>query len=657
MARFILFLFIFIQSSAFATQKSSREDLWKHIVTIDRLTWQERESHKKINKQVDDINFVRRAYLDITGRIPTYQELKDFISEKNPLKKQMLISKLLNSPGYVSHFSNFFMDLLRVPNESDPYKINNREYTRFIERSLSENKPYDQFVKELITAEGEIQDNPAIGYYAVDRNSNVMDTVNATIRSFLGTRIGCAQCHNHRFDKWTQKEFYETASYFYGLSIKVSLSFPDEQVLYKHARHVKNSKEFKPLLSSYSKFLFKPSVTRISFTQEPLKFPSDYKYDNAKPDQKVTSRIVFDYGNPNTKGKNKREHFASWIASKENEHFAAIMANRLWNRLFRNSLLNPIDDWKDNIDIQNPKLFKALGKVFIDVNYDIKSFLFVLLNSEAYQYEVDNKNRFSQEDYKIQGLALRRMTESQIYDSLLTLKHGNIDNSLRYDSTYFEFEDKLNQLVKNYIHEIDPVLGNYIQEHTTGSDYIDSNIVGVIKKYLTKIEELEEYYGINKQGYIKQKNKKNILTASSIKTTNNQMMSEMNGSSMHDQSAAIYRANLTHNSLLEEFGAHDRSSPETSPNTEATMKQILKMMNADICKSVIAPDSFLMTNMSKINKFNDKINFLYLSVFGRSPDKSELSIAQKYISQTKPEKAWGDLTLALINSPEFYFIK
>jgi hypothetical protein len=656
MARLILLFFIFTQSSIFAVQNSSKQDLWKHIVTIDRLTWQERESLKKVNTQVQDINFVRRIYLDITGRIPTHQELKGFMDEKNPLRRQALIRQLLNSPGYVSHFSNFFLDLLRVPNESDPYKVHNREYTRFIERSLAENKPYDKFVHNLLMAEGSVQENPAIGYYLIDRNSNVMDTVNATIRSFLGTRIGCAQCHNHRFDKWTQKEFYETASHFYGLKISKNLSFPDEQVLYKHSAHLRNSKELKPLLSAYSKFILKPSVTKISFTQEALTYPTDYKYDNAKPSQKVNPRIVFDYGNLKTTGKDRREHFANWIASKENEHFAAIMANRLWNRLFRYSLVTPIDDWKDQIDIQNPKLFKALGKIFIDVNYDIKSFLFILFNSEAYQYEVDNRNRFTQEEYKVQGVALRRMTESQIYDSLLTLQHGNIDKYLKYDSTYFEFEYKLNQLVKSYLDEIDPVLGDYISKHTTGSDFIEPILIEIMKNYLVKVEELEQYYDMDKNGYLKQHPSKNIFTAS-VKTSSNKMMIEMNGSSMHDQKNMIFRANLTYNSLIQEFGAHDRSSPETSPNTEATMKQILKMMNADICKNVIAPDSYLMSNMAKLNKFTDKVNFLYLSVFGRNPDKSELSIAEKYISQTKQEKAWSDFALALINSPEFYFIK
>ena len=106
--------------------------------------------------------------------------------------------------------------------------------------------------------------------------------------------------------------------------------------------------------------------------------------------------------------------------------FARIMGNRLWKRIMGVSLLEPIDDWKDNLDIQNPHLFKALGSVFADLNYDFKAFLSVIFNSEAYQMSIDLKNEFKLEDYKAQGALMKRMSSAQLRDSLLTLQHGEL---------------------------------------------------------------------------------------------------------------------------------------------------------------------------------------------------------------------------------------
>ena len=116
----------------------SEKDLWKHVVNIDRMVWSTREGQKKINKHVDDESFVRRIYLDITGKIPTYDQMLEFRQSKNVNKYSVLIKELLNSPGYVSHYTVFWQDLLRNEN-SDSDRFYHREFTRYIEKFLSEN--------------------------------------------------------------------------------------------------------------------------------------------------------------------------------------------------------------------------------------------------------------------------------------------------------------------------------------------------------------------------------------------------------------------------------------------------------------------------------------------------------------------------------------
>jgi hypothetical protein len=169
----------------------------------------------KINPAADDNTLVRRLYIDIVGRIPTSRETEEFLQSKSPTKRQDLITKLMNSEGYVQNSFNYWADVLRAQSTGGQIgAITGAAYTNFIKDSLRANKPYDQFVREMIEATGQAWDNGAIGYYMRDRNMP-LDNMATTTRIFLGTRIECAQCHNHPFDKWTQKQFYEMAAFTY----------------------------------------------------------------------------------------------------------------------------------------------------------------------------------------------------------------------------------------------------------------------------------------------------------------------------------------------------------------------------------------------------------------------------------------------------------
>ena len=172
----------------------------------------------KINPAADDNTLVRRLYIDIIGRIPTTRETEEFLQSKSPTKRQELITKLLNSEGYVQNSFNYWADVLRAQSTGGQIgAITGGAYTNFIKDALRSNKPYDQFVREMVAATGQAWDNGAIGYYMRDRGMP-LDNMATTARIFLGTRIECAQCHNHPFDKWTQKQFYEMAAFTYPVN-------------------------------------------------------------------------------------------------------------------------------------------------------------------------------------------------------------------------------------------------------------------------------------------------------------------------------------------------------------------------------------------------------------------------------------------------------
>jgi hypothetical protein len=177
-------------------------------------------------------------------------------------------------------------------------------------------------------------------------------------------------------------------------------------------------------------------------------------------------------------------------------------------------------------------------------------------------------------------------------------------------------------------------------------------IMDLMTEYLQKCREIEKYHDIGKDGFLKSSKKKTLLArVENDKKPNSTMMM---GSTSHQK--MITRANYKGNDFMTTFGAHDRSAPETSLNTGATMKQILKMMSSEQCKDVVSDKSQLMLNLDKFTSFSDKIKYLYHSIYGRSPEKKELTIASNYLSDNK-SSAWQSYIMALLNSPEFYFIK
>ena len=156
--------------------------------------------------ELNDFLFARRIYVDLTGTIPTYEELVNFVNQKNPHKRTYLINQLLASEGYVSHNYNYFADLLRIQT-----KMQGGEsialFTGWLKDSIHQDKPYNRLVYEMITASGTIVENPATGYLLRDKDMK-LDHVAFMTKIFLAKDIACAQCHDHPSEDWTQKEYY-----------------------------------------------------------------------------------------------------------------------------------------------------------------------------------------------------------------------------------------------------------------------------------------------------------------------------------------------------------------------------------------------------------------------------------------------------------------
>jgi|APTNR8051073442_1049403.scaffolds.fasta_scaffold03926_2 hypothetical protein len=421
----------------------------------------------KRNDPIDDEAFVRRIYLDLVGRVPSIAETRDFIDSTYAAKRERLIESLLGTEGYVSHSYNYWADILRVNEKlGNNDATNEAAYRLWIKDALRRNKPYDQFVKELVSATGHVWENGAIGYYSRDRGMP-LDNMANTVRIFLGTRLECAQCHNHPFDKWTQLDFYGMAAFSSGMEGN-RYEFPNRSALSASARKENGrardeamkeirrkleaeigTKDKAALRAAYQaevkklresggvakrkekgdeslklvmNELYKPlRYTTIAENDKPLKLPHDYQYDDAKPGDLVPASTMFGAVVEAAEGGSNIQAYAEWMTSSENPTFTKVVVNRLWKRLFGHAIIEPLDELTDQSVSTNPELVAYLEELMKELKYDMRAFTGILANTSTYQRAATTAELEPGTPYYFQGPLLRRLSAEQVWDSALTL--------------------------------------------------------------------------------------------------------------------------------------------------------------------------------------------------------------------------------------------
>ena len=392
---------------------------------VDQLIGKKlREEKLEPNRLAHDDVFVRRVYLDVIGRIPTKRESLEFIESKAPDKRAKLIDALLESDGYVSHFYNYWADLLRARtalNGNNRSRSAGYAYERWIKNAIRENKPYDEMVRELITASGDSWDNGAIGYYIRDYGMP-LDNLAITTQVFLGTQIVCAQCHDHPFDKWTQMDYYHLSAFTYGMQ---TTSRPENQAaaLNFAERKVKKfgKQKEQDTRKAFSEILLPVRFNKVKVTERNLRLPHDYQYDDAKPKAVVKPASIMGPEAAVSEAEPPIEAFADWLTSRENPRFTTVIANRLWKEAFGIGLIEPVDDLKDHTQASNPELMTFLEQKMRDYDYDMKRYFRMILNTRAYQRESSLEEVPLGAPYHFPGPILRRMSAEQIWDSVVAM--------------------------------------------------------------------------------------------------------------------------------------------------------------------------------------------------------------------------------------------
>ncbi|SKA92520.1 Protein of unknown function [Prosthecobacter debontii] len=383
--------------------------------------------HLQPHAPVGDEVFLRRAYLTVVGRIPTLDEARSFLAWQEPTKREKLIDSLLASEGYVHHFFNYWADVFRAQSQGVADSTTAQNYLNYLRQALRDNKPYDQLARELVSSEGACFENGAIGYYMRDRGMP-LDNLSNTTRIFLGTRMECAQCHDHPFDKWTQKQFYEMAAFTHNMTASAYRS-PGAEEVQKLIRQDKSlDKETQDLMRQAITEVTRPlRDTWVKQNKAALRLPHDYKYPDAKPKDVVQASVMFGKPVSLTKDANQAKVFSAWLTARDNPRFTTVIVNRLWKKVFGLGLIEPLDELMDGSVAANPELEAFLERQMVSMKYDMKAFLKMLLTTQTFA-RVSLPEVGMGEPCYFQGPVFRRMSAEQAWDSLVTLVNPEPDS-------------------------------------------------------------------------------------------------------------------------------------------------------------------------------------------------------------------------------------
>ena len=320
--------------------------------------------------------FLRRVTLDLTGLLPTVESTREFLADKRPDKRDRLIERLLISDEHALFWAGKWADMFRVTRG----QLGSRgvdKFHRWLVASIQDNRPYDQFVTDLLTAQGDTFSNPAANYYRAAADTS--DATETTARHFLGIRIQCAKCHNHPYERWTQANYYGIAAFFN----RIQRTKPDKSgnLVVWVARRGE---------------LDDPNSGQPAVPWLPMTGPAPIE------DGEADRRVLL----------------ARWLVGEDNPLFARVEVNRLWAWVWGRGIIEPADDFRASNPPANPELLDWLEDEFRRTGFNRRHVLRLILRSRTYQRDSLSINENRRDIDSFSHALVRRMTAEQILDAI-----------------------------------------------------------------------------------------------------------------------------------------------------------------------------------------------------------------------------------------------
>ena len=328
-----------------------------------------------------DGTFIRRVTVDITGQLPTSEQAQQFAADPDPAKRDKLVDRLLASPAYADYFANKWSSILRNKRVNGNYVRGTYAFHGWIRDAMLRNRPYDEFVRGVLTASGEIGRNPPVAWYRSLPSAS--EQLEDTAQLFLGMRLQCAKCHHHPFEKWSQRDYYGVAAFFSRVQRKTGVNGlqPQEEPRVFHniglatAQNPRSGENLKP----------------TGLGGAPLDIPAD---------------------------EDPRHYLVDWMADPANPFFSRAVTNRYWKHFFGRGIVDPEDDMRVTNPASNPQLLDGLAKNFVDSKFDLKQLVRTICQSTTYQFasEPNDYNIMDKQNYSRHYP--KRLSAEVLYDAL-----------------------------------------------------------------------------------------------------------------------------------------------------------------------------------------------------------------------------------------------
>jgi len=359
---------------------------------VDELVYNKLKQVKVTPSDIcTDAEFIRRINIDLTGLPPQPEEVRAFLSDTRPtrVKRDELVDKLIGSEAFIEHWTNKWADMLQV-NRKFLGDVGAKALRDYIRNAVATNMPYDKFAYSVLTASGSNATNGPASYYKVLRTPDV--AMENTTHLFLAIRFNCNKCHDHPFERWTQDQYYNLASYFAQVGRSADPKYPGNI----GGSAVEGALPLVEIISDVNGG--EVSHVRTGENAKP-KFPFEHK-DLA----------------PTTAA--RRVQLAKWVTSKENPYFAKSYVNRLWSYMLGVGIIEPVDDIRAGNPATNPALLDRMTKEFIDSQFDVRKVMATICKSRTYQLSIKTNKWNDGDEINYSHAFARRLSAEALYDAI-----------------------------------------------------------------------------------------------------------------------------------------------------------------------------------------------------------------------------------------------
>ncbi len=659
-------------------------------------------------KPVDDLAFLRRASIDLIGRIPSKEEIDAFRTETSSAPRAALVERLLEDPRFIGRWSIFFADMLRVRTNLD----GGDKLLAMLRQSLAEHTPYDELARQLIAANGKPGADPAVGFVLGD-NADPMALAGATSQVFLGVQLACAQCHDHPFDDWKQKDFYELAAFF-GKTRRVESrfarsvytteahemavlwppaevttdtrtpmkpAFPFELVSFKtkpdyiarlEERRAKSSEQAKPeaakeLLDS---LLDQAPVAKKNTVGDIPDILAEAR--EASADLKVEKDLY--------KPSELRARLAELVTDPRNPYFARSFVNRVWAELVGRGIVDPVDNFSPYNPPSHPETLEFLAREFIASGYDFRALVRLIVLTDTYQLahppgDTPEIERLAAER-AFTAAPVRRMVSEVLYDSIVTAGHlearkwpdgANLRTVTRQIRVPLENDTAMAPAAAPTGDEPQMAMmdagampkqrapSGYDLEKTIALDFD-----AILKRNDADTNEIEEMRAQSDEELEAErlaKMRADAMAANRSERYTLETIEEKIDDNPQFDSALTIASPAPPAHFLRVFGQPSRDGLGEFRDHSPSLRQELMMLNGRLTHEAARVGTLEPLHKLLSSNLNEAISHTYLEILTRTPNPTELTEAKEIIATSPtPHEGMADLRWILLNTHEFRYL-